>query len=161
MEMTLEGPEKEVNLEHFLKNLQQKKTPGQSPDDKDGKAGVWLLTGSAKKRRKGEMETVDGNGTSTETSSEAHGEYFFFLDPLGDFGRIRKPTPEISSAHLSRGMVDGNGISTKTSSGTHGENKQKIQKERPIDCQWSDAINDNDFSCGYGVSTKTSSRIHG
>ena len=41
--------------------------------DKDGEAGVWLLTGSAK-RRKGKMETVDGNGTSTKTSSGTHGE---------------------------------------------------------------------------------------
>ena len=67
--MTLEGPEKEVNLEHFLQNLQHKKTSGQSPDDEDEKAGVWLLTGSVKKRRKGEMEMVDGNGASTKTSS--------------------------------------------------------------------------------------------
>ena len=57
--MTLEGPEKEANLE----NIEQKERQCQ---DGDEKAGVWLLTGSEKRRktgsakRKGEMETVDG-----------------------------------------------------------------------------------------------------
>ena len=73
--MTLEGPEKEANLE----NIEQKERQCQ---DGDEKAGVWLLTGSEKRRktgsakRKGEMKRSmglfsRGNGTSTKTSPGA------------------------------------------------------------------------------------------